>query len=66
MRFFYLIRRENDGFATRLKRAQEEDSDIKGIADAVKSGKANDYVLRVGLLFKELDGDLRVLVPAYF
>jgi len=51
-----------DRLTTRLKRAQSGDEDIKRMLDALKQGQSSDNILRDGLLYKEVDNDVR-LVP---
>ncbi|KMQ86624.1 blastopia polyprotein [Lasius niger] len=52
-----------EGLLARLRKAQREDSDLKKIADAIERGEPNNYVVRSGILYKDADGDIRVVVP---
>jgi ribonuclease HI len=58
-----IIEKQKDGLITRLKKAQESDSDVKKIFDRAKSNQVDDFVVKNSLLFKEVDGDLCVVVP---
>jgi len=58
-----VIKRQKNGLITRLKKAQENDNDIKKILDQVKSGQFNDFTVKNGLLFKKVDGDICIVVP---
>lgn len=58
-----VIDAQKEGLTSRLRKAQLEDNDIKRIFDLVKSGKANDYVVRENLLFRQDNGELLVVVP---
>jgi len=57
-----LIDREGEGLTARLRKAQSEDNDIKKIVDLVKSSKTTDYTIKGELLFREIDGELLVVV----
>ncbi|EFN75587.1 Retrotransposable element Tf2 155 kDa protein type 2 [Harpegnathos saltator] len=54
---------EDDGMIAKLKKAQREDSGIKQIIDSVEHQSVDGYVIRDGLLFKEIDHDVRLIVP---
>jgi len=58
-----VIKRQKDGLITRLKKAQENDSDVKKILDQAKSKELNDFIVKNSLLFKEVDGNLCIVVP---
>jgi len=58
-----VIERQKDGLITRLKKAQENDNDVKKILDQVKSGQFNDFTVKNGLHFKEVDGNICIVVP---
>lgn len=51
------------GLTMRLKRAQREDNELLKLVDASKRGEANGYLVRGGILYKELNDDIRVVVP---
>lgn len=58
-----VIRERGDGLTTRLRKAQESDSDIKKVFNRAKSEQFDGYVAIGGLLYKEVNGDLCVVVP---
>lgn len=58
-----LVERQENGITARLKRAQSEDDDVRKIFELAKLQKINGYTIRGGLLFKECDGDVRIVVP---
>lgn len=58
-----VVNKQKDGLTTRLRKAQENDSDVKKVLDRAKTRQVDDFVVRGDLLFKEVDGDLRVVVP---
>jgi len=60
---YMLIDTPRDGLATRIEKAQREDADVKKIIDLAKARKIDRYIIRGGVLFKEIDGDLRIVVP---
>lgn len=47
----------------RLKRAQSADSDLKEILNVIERGQSEGYLIRGGVLYKEDDGDIRLVVP---
>lgn len=57
-----LIDESDDGLTARLQRAQIEDANIKRIIQFTVEGKTHGYSVRKGLLFKEIDGDIRLVV----
>lgn len=46
-----------------MRRAQAEDEDVKRVLDALKQGRSNDFIVRDGLLYKEVDDDIRLVIP---
>jgi hypothetical protein len=46
-----------------MEKAQREDADIKKIIDLAEERKIDGYIIRGGVLFKEIDGDVRIVVP---
>lgn len=58
-----LINEHEDGLVARLRRAQWEDDELKKISEDVEKKSKKDYVVRGGLLFKEVDDDLCLVVP---
>jgi len=58
-----LIYAPRDDLSTRMEKAQREDADVKKIIDLAEARKINGYIMRGGVLFKEIDGDLRIVVP---
>ncbi|KMQ88410.1 hypothetical protein RF55_12116 [Lasius niger] len=53
----------SEGLTARLKKAQNKDDDVKKILDTLKQGQPSDYILRGGLLYKEIDDDIRLVIP---
>jgi hypothetical protein len=47
-----------------MEKAQQEDVDVKRITDLALGRKINGYIIKGGILFKEMDGDLRIIVLA--
>jgi len=59
-----LVVQENDILLTaRIKRAQNEDDDVKKIRKLICQGKAANFIERGGLLLRELNGAHLVVVP---
>jgi hypothetical protein len=58
-----LLDESNDGLTARLRRAQAANKDIKKIIQLTKENKAHGYSIRSGLLFKNIDDDIRLVVP---
>jgi len=54
---------EHDILTVKFKQAQQSDSDVKKIFDAVKKGNINDFVIKNDLLFKEHRGEILLVVP---
>lgn len=52
-----------EGLMKRLRRAQREDGDLRKILNAVERDEVDDYALRGGVLYKNTDSDIRVIVP---
>lgn len=50
------------GLLVRLKRAQSADNDLKEILNAIEQGQTEDYLIQGGVLYKEDDGDIRLIV----
>jgi hypothetical protein len=48
----------------RIKKAQQDDVNVKRISDLAETRKINRYVMKGGILFEEIDDDLRIVVPA--
>jgi len=59
-----LVKIRKDSLLARLERAQQSDANVKKIFDLAKTQKIDGYVIRGDILFKEIDGDLRIVVPA--
>lgn len=55
---------ERDNLTAKFKQAQQSDSGVKKVFDAVREGKIDGYVMRNGLLFKVLNGDTLLVVPS--
>lgn len=51
------------GLLARLRKAQKDDIDLKKIFDAVERGEPNSCLVRGGVLYRDVDGDVRVVVP---
>ena len=58
-----LIDESNEALISRLKKAQNEDAEVQKILNLVKQNQARDYVIRGGLLFREVDDDVLLVVP---
>ncbi|XP_011858346.1 PREDICTED: uncharacterized protein LOC105555908, partial [Vollenhovia emeryi] len=58
-----LIDGENSGLTAKLGRAQRDDVDINRILQLPEEKRGPGYAVRGGLLFKEVDGDIRLMVP---
>ena len=58
-----LVDKSDDGLTTRLKRAQRDDAYTTKIIRLIEEGKLHGYVIRGGLLFNEIDDDIRLVVP---
>lgn len=58
-----LVSECGDGVMERLKSAQKTDKDLCKIIDDVERDKITGYVLRNGLLCKELNGEVLIVVP---
>jgi len=54
---------EHDILTVKFKQAQQSDSDVKKMFDAVKRGNINDFVIKNDLLFKEHHGEILLVVP---
>jgi hypothetical protein len=52
-----------DGLLARIEKAQRVDADVRRVIDLTEVRKIDGYVIRGGILFKEIDGDLRIVVP---
>lgn len=52
-----------DGLTARLKKAQREDENIKKKLDEVQGGQLDGYIVRGGLLYKNVDSEIRLVVP---
>lgn len=53
----------NDTLTARFRKAQLEDTDVAKIIEIAKQGTADSYSMRSDLLFKEIDGQLKLVVP---
>ena len=51
-----------EGLISRLKKAQNEDAEVQKILNLVKQNQARDYVIRGGLLFREVDDHVLLVV----
>lgn len=58
-----LLNEDEDGLTAQLRRAQLNDENTKKIIQLTQEGKTHGYSIRGGLLFKEVDGDTRLVVP---
>jgi len=58
-----LVNTHKDGLLARLEKAQQSDADVKKIFHLAKAQKIDGYAIRGDILFKEIDGDLRIVVP---
>lgn len=46
-----------------LRKAQKEDDDLKKVFNAIERGESSDCTLRGGILYKEINNNVRVIVP---
>lgn len=53
----------NEGLLVRLKKAQREDNDLKQVFEAIERGETKNYVIKGGILYREVDDDVRIVVP---
>lgn len=51
------------GLMARLREAQKKDADLGKIFEALARGEASGYAIKGGVLYKEIDDDMRVVVP---
>lgn len=51
------------GLLARLKKAQNPDDELKGTFKAIEQDRSEGYLIRGGVLYKEDDGDIRLVVP---
>lgn len=58
-----IVETRESGITARLAKAQASDSDIKKVLDQVELGRVDGYAVRGGLLFKEVSGNLCIVVP---
>jgi len=63
VRSVLIIDRSDEGMIIRLRKAQHNSDELKKIIDVAKQRTIDGYVMRNGLLFKEVDGDVRLVVP---
>lgn len=54
----------DDTITSQFKRAQREDKDVERILELATQGNIEGYVVRGELLFKEVDGNLLLVVPS--
>ncbi|CAK9813799.1 Pro-Pol polyprotein [Anthophora plagiata] len=59
-----VIDREEEGIMVRLKRAQREDTTLRKIFEAFQEGHLDGYVVRNDVLFKEVNNEFLLVVPA--
>jgi len=57
-----VINAHRDGLARGMEKAQREDVDIKKIMDLAEARKIDGYMIKGGVLFKEINGGLRIVV----
>lgn len=57
------IKECSDGLLARLRKAQIEDVEIQKIVKLIEQGKTKNYSIQGDLLFKEIDGYPRLIVP---
>jgi len=58
-----LISESEESMVARIRRAQREDVNLRDIYTLANKGERDGYVVRSGLLYKENEGDLQVIVP---
>jgi len=54
---------DEEGLIPKLKKAQREDSELKQIISLAENQSINGYVVQNELLFKEIDHDVKLVVP---
>lgn len=63
IRSVLIVDESDEGVIIRLRKAQHNSDKLKKIIDVAKRRTIVGYVMRNGLLFKEVDGDVRLVVP---
>ena len=58
-----LIDESNDSLLSRFRNAQNTDQDIMKLVENVRLNKADHYILRNDLLYREVDDELLLVVP---
>lgn len=58
-----LVVRQDNGITFKIRRAQQKDDETRRVFERTEEGKMSDYVVRGGLLFKVIDGDVRLVIP---
>lgn len=53
----------SDGLAMRLRKAQREDACLVKISEATERGEINDHIIRGGILYRETEDDIRMVIP---
>lgn len=58
-----LIDESEESIVVRIRKAQREDTNLQKIYSLATNGRSDGYVVRGGLLFKESDGEVQLVVP---
>lgn len=58
-----LVSECREGLTARLRWAQRKDDDLSKIFEATKRGEMNGYIIRGGILYKEVGDDIPVIIP---
>ena len=59
----YTLQEKKDGLISQIQAAQEEDTELQKIIEAVKDDKSEDFTLKRGVLYREKNGDIQLVVP---
>lgn len=51
------------GSAGAIEKSAEKIDNLRKIFDAVKRAESNDYLIRDGVLYRDIEGDIRIVVP---
>jgi len=52
-----------DSIVTKLQKNQMDDDDLKDIRNQINNNQAREYLIKNGLLCKEVSGDVLIVVP---
>lgn len=52
-----------DGLMSRIRKAQREDPNLTKIFETMEQGELDGYIIRGGILYKEVSDDIRMIIP---